>query len=73
MMTVIETLEAYYEVLDSAHKAYRDKYKSENPRYNGFQYSREKQPTPEERKQMQNIKEQKLHIMRLLKLMDEGE
>jgi hypothetical protein len=65
-------LQEYYNWLDKDHKAYRKEYKKENPGRQGFQYNHNALEK-EDVKWIKNVKEQKLHVKRLLKLIEEME
>ena len=69
---MIELLEKYYKELEQEHSEFKNAHKKENPGDCGFHYDKEK-CTWLERRKIQNIKEQKLHIKRLMKLIKESE
>ena len=68
---MIKELKDYYKQLDKEHEEYRNKYKEKEPKCSGFQYSKNKEIPKEDREKIKNIKEQKLHIKRLIKLIEE--
>lgn len=68
---VIKTLEKYLEELENEHKEFKQKYKKEKPGDCGFHYDPDKKCSKQEHLRLRNIKEQKLHIKRLLKMIKE--
>ncbi len=64
-------LEKYLQELEAEHKEIRNKYKVKCKDSNCFMYARSNEWTPGDGRRLNNIKEQKLHINRLLKLMEE--
>ena len=65
-----EQLEKYLQKLETEHKEIRNKYKVKCKDSNCFMYSRSNNWNVEDGRRLRNIKEQKLHINRLLKLME---
>lgn len=68
---MIRMLELYYEELDKEHKRIKDKYRKEKPGRGGFTYDRNKQWDESDGKRLKNIKQQKLAVNKLIKLMKE--
>ena len=66
---VLETLENYLNELENEHKQHKDKYRKERPGDCGFHY--ERNIPREDKNKLHYIKEKKLHIKRLIKLIKE--
>lgn len=66
-----EQLEIYLKQLEVEHKELRNKYKGKSKYSNCFAFDRNKKWSVDDAKRLNNIKEQKLHINRLLKLIGE--
>lgn len=71
---VIEVLERYFEELEKYHKEYQKKYQDKRPGVHCFRYTRDcSEERIKDTKKLWNVKEQKLHIKRLIKLIKEEE
>lgn len=65
-------LQEYYDQLDQQHRMIREKYRKENPGIQGFTYEKSAWKK-QDREKLDNVKQQKLCIKKLLKLIEESE
>lgn len=66
-----EQLEIYLQELELEHKEIRNKYRTKCKDSNCFMFTKANEWQKEDLRRLNNIKEQKLHINRLLKLIGE--